>query len=86
MLQDVDELSQRVHVSQLHKARPQQVVQQLPQRLQQRTQRVTKPWRRTCTAASAFVRGYIAQLTGRTAAQQLPQRLQQRPQRATKPW
>jgi hypothetical protein len=54
MLQDVNELSQGVHVSQLHEAWPQQVVQQLPQRLKQRPQCVTKTWR-ACRAARAEV-------------------------------
>lgn len=53
MLQDVDQLSQQVHVGQLHKARPQQVVQQLTQRLQQRPQRLSeRRGQRRCRGAT----------------------------------
>lgn len=40
MLQYVYELSQHLHISKLHEARPQQVIQQLAERLQQRPQRL----------------------------------------------
>jgi len=42
MLQDVDEFRQLIQISQLHKAWPQQVIQQLPQGLKQRPQGLSK--------------------------------------------
>jgi hypothetical protein len=64
MLQDVDQLSQRVHVSQLHKAWPQQVIQQLPQRLQQRPQCLTQTWCACRAEEEEGLHGVFKRLSG----------------------
>lgn len=57
VLQDVYEFSQRLHVSQLHKAGPQQVVQQLTKRLQQRPQRLSQRRGQRCCSHSLSAQG-----------------------------